>query len=81
MESESESLEEELEEDDDEESLSLSLDELEPDFGDFSDMVLTFFAGTISSDVPSAFFLRFLFKIFVRLSRITIFLLFLHSKV
>ena len=75
-ESESESLDdEELE--DDEESESESLEEsLELDFvGD----LVGFDFLTAGSDVPSIFFFKFLFRIFVRLSLITIFRLFLHS--
>jgi hypothetical protein len=60
--------------DDDDESLSL--DELEPEFfGDPTAFDFDFFAG--GSSVSA--FLRFLFKIFVRLSLITILRLFLHS--
>lgn len=68
------SLDEELEE----ESLSLD-DELDFVFlGDFCTFVFLI-AG--SSEVASALAFRFLFKIFVRLSLITIFRLFLHSYV
>lgn len=77
-ESESESLDDE-ELDDEEESESESLEEsLELDF--VGDLVgLDFLTG--GSKVPSSFFFKFLFKIFVRLSLITIFRLFLHSYV
>lgn len=75
-ESESESLDdEELE--DDEESESESLEEsLELDF--VGDLVgFDFLTG--GSNAASIFFFKFLFRIFVRLSLITIFRLFLHS--